>query len=80
MDEQEIERAMAVHSVDDETRLRTGGDETDVAMGAEGELVHGVGGAGATAKEQVRYRQHIAHSDAEDDLPYDAPVAGDANR
>lgn len=32
------ERAQAVHSVDDETRLQAGGDETDLVQGAGGEL------------------------------------------
>ena len=32
------ERAQAVHSVDDETRLHAGGDETDIVQGAGGEI------------------------------------------
>lgn len=34
----ERERAEAVHSVDDETRVHAGGDETDIVQGAGGEL------------------------------------------
>jgi hypothetical protein len=34
----DISRAMAVHSVDDETRVRTSGDETDVVADGSGEL------------------------------------------
>lgn len=34
----ERERAEAVHSLDDETRMHAGGDETDIVQGAGGEL------------------------------------------
>ena len=33
-----IEQAMAVYATDDDTRLRTGGDETEKVTGADGEL------------------------------------------
>jgi hypothetical protein len=36
--EAERQRAHAVHSMDDETRLHAGGDETDLAQGAGGDL------------------------------------------
>lgn len=36
--EEERARAASVHSVDDESRVHTGGDETDVVQGAGGEL------------------------------------------
>ena len=32
------DRAHAVHSLDDETRLQAGGDETDLVQGAGGDL------------------------------------------
>jgi hypothetical protein len=34
----ERERAEVVHSMDDETRLHAGGDETDIVQGAGGEV------------------------------------------
>jgi hypothetical protein len=34
----ERERAQAVHSLPDETRVQAGGDETDLVQGAEGDL------------------------------------------
>jgi hypothetical protein len=38
---EERRRAMAVHSLDDESRVRTGGDETDVVLSDAGiERVH----------------------------------------
>lgn len=36
--EAERQRAHAVHSIDDETRMHAGGDETDLAQGAGGDL------------------------------------------
>lgn len=36
--QEERDRAMAVHSLDDQTRLRRGGDETDTVMDGGGEI------------------------------------------
>lgn len=36
----ERDRAMAVHALDDDTRMHTDADETDVVQGAAGELHH----------------------------------------
>lgn len=36
--QEERDRAMAVHSVDDETRVHGDADETDTVMGADGDL------------------------------------------
>jgi len=36
--QEERDRAMAVHSLDDQTRVRAGGDETETVMGAGGEI------------------------------------------
>jgi hypothetical protein len=36
--QEERDRAMAVHSLDDQTRVHTGGDETETVMDAGGEI------------------------------------------
>lgn len=36
----ERDRAMAVHALDDETRMHTAADETDIVQGGGGELHH----------------------------------------
>lgn len=36
--QEERDRAMAVHSLDDQTRLHSGGDETGTVMDAGGEI------------------------------------------
>jgi hypothetical protein len=36
--QEERDRAMAVHSLDDQTRLHAGGDETETVMDAGGEV------------------------------------------
>lgn len=80
--EAERERAQAVHSLPDETRVHAGGDETDLVQGASGDLhrpaARDQGGDisddARTAAEDERAEQDMAGGGRVDD-----PDAADAD-
>jgi hypothetical protein len=80
--EAERERAQAVHSLPDETRMHAGGDETDLVQGAGGDLHRPAAGDrggdisddARTAAEDERAEQDMAGGGR-----VDSPDAADAD-